>query len=105
MTVPLWAWAATLAVFAVLIVADLVVAREADGNGLRAAAVLSGLWIAAGLAFGGGLWLWRGSAIAGQYFAGYLLEKALSGGNIFVVVLLFASPAVPAARQPRVVAH
>ena len=102
MTVPPWAWAATLAVFAVLIVADLVFSKEADGNGLRAAAVLSGLWIAAGLAFGGVLWLWRGSAIAGQYFAGYLLEKALSVDNIFVFVLLFASLAVPAALQRRV---
>jgi tellurite resistance protein TerC len=102
MTVPLWAWAATLAVFAALIVADLVVTKEADRNGLRAAAVLSGLWITAGLAFGGVLWLWRGSDIAGQYFAGYLLEKALSVDNIFVFVLLFASLAVPAALQRRV---
>jgi tellurite resistance protein TerC len=102
MTVPLWAWAATLAVFGALIVADLVVTKEADGNGLRAAAVLSGLWITAGLAFGGVLWLWRGSAIAGQYFAGYLLEKALSVDNVFVFVLLFASLAVPAALQRRV---
>lgn len=102
MTVPLWAWAATLAVFAALIVADLVVTKEADCNGLRAAAVLTGLWITAGLAFGGVLWLWRGSAIAGQYFAGYLLEKALSVDNIFVFVLLFASLAVPAALQRRV---
>ena len=31
--------------------------KDADGTGLRAAAVLSGLWIAAGLAFGGVLWL------------------------------------------------
>ena len=102
MTVPLWAWAATLAVLAVLIAADLVVTKEADGTGLRAAMVLSGLWITTGLAFGGVLWLWRGPAIAGQYFAGYLLEKALSVDNIFVFVLLFASLAVPAALQRRV---
>jgi tellurite resistance protein TerC len=101
MTVPLWAWIATLAVFAVLICADLFFTRAA-GEGLRGAAVLSGLWIAAGLAFGGVLWLWRGSAVAGQYFAGYLLEKSLSVDNIFVFVLLFASLAVPAALQRRV---
>ena len=95
MTVPLWAWAGTLAVLAVLIAADLVVTRGA-------AMVLSGLWITTGLAFGGVLWLWRGPAIAGQYFGGYLLEKALSVDNIFVFVLLFASLAVPAALQRRV---
>lgn len=33
MTVPLWAWAGTLGVFAVLIAADLVFTKEADGNG------------------------------------------------------------------------
>jgi tellurite resistance protein TerC len=101
MTVPLWAWAATLAVICVLIAADLFLSRG-SGSGLRGAAVLSGLWITAGLAFGGILWLWRGSAIAGQYLAGYLLEKALSVDNIFVFVLLFASLAVPAALQRRV---
>ncbi len=101
MTVPLWAWGATLAVILVLIAADLLLSRGA-GGGLRAAAAMSGLWIAAGLAFGGSLWLWRGPAIASQYFAGYLLEKALSVDNIFVFVLLFASLAVPAQLQRRV---
>jgi tellurite resistance protein TerC len=101
MTVPLWAWGGTLAVICVLIAADLLLGRGAD-RGLRAAAVTSGLWIAAGLAFGGILWLWRGSAIASQYFAGYLLEKALSVDNIFVFVLLFASLAVPAHLQRKV---
>jgi tellurite resistance protein TerC len=46
--------------------------------------------------------LWQGSAIASQYFAGYLLEKALSVDNIFVFVLLFTSLGVPAALQRHV---
>ena len=57
MTMPLWAWAGTLAILAVLIAADLLVTRGTGSTGLRGAAVLSGLWIAAGLAFGGALWL------------------------------------------------
>ena len=93
-------WAAVLAVFAALIAADLVFAKGAEG--LRAAAVLSGLWIAAAVAFGGALWLWQGTAIAGQYFAGYLLEKALSVDNIFVFVVLFASLGLPVRLQRRV---
>jgi tellurite resistance protein TerC len=99
--VPLWAWAATLAVLAVLIAADLVLTRGAD-RGLRAAAVESALWLAAALAFGGVLWLWRGPAIGGQYLAGYLLERALSVDNIFVFVLLFVSLQVPAGLQRRI---
>jgi tellurite resistance protein TerC len=100
MTVPLWGWGAALGVFAVLITADLVLTP--DSGGLRAAAVASGAWITAALAFGGVLWLWRGADTAGQYFAGYLLEKALSVDNIFVFVLLFAALEVPAALQRRV---
>ena len=101
MTVPLWAWLATLAVFAVLIGLDLVFTRNA-GQGLRTSAILSGLWIAAGVAFGGVLWVWQGAGLASQYYAGYLLEKALSVDNIFVFVLLFTSLAIPPAAQRRV---
>lgn len=101
MTVPIWAWIATIAVFGLLIAADLVFTRGRD-QGLRSAALLSALWVAAGLLFGGVLWLWQGPAIAGQYFGGYLLEKALSVDNIFVFVLLFGSLAVPLPLQRRV---
>jgi len=93
-------WAGTVVVFAILMVPDLVLTRNAIG--LRAAAVSSALWIAAALAFGCALWLWRGPFTAGQYFAGYLLEKALSVDNVFVFVMLFASLQVPAALQRRV---
>jgi tellurite resistance protein TerC len=100
-TVPLWAWAATLASLAVLIVVDLVLTRGPE-NGLRAAAVESALWLAAALAFGGVLWLWRGPATGGQYLAGYLLERALSVDNVFVFVLLLVSLSVPAELQRRI---
>lgn len=93
-------WAGPFAVFALLMAVDLGLTRNAVG--LRAAAVSSALWIAAALLFGAALWLWRGPAPAGQYFAGYLLEKALSVDNIFVFVMLFASLQVPPALQRRV---
>ena len=100
-TVPLWAWGATLAVLAVLVVIDLVLTRNGEG-GLRAAAVESALWLAAALAFGAVIWLWRGPATGGQYLAGYLLERALSVDNVFVFVLLFVSLSVPAELQRRI---
>ncbi|HEX3306685.1 MAG TPA: TerC family protein, partial [Streptosporangiaceae bacterium] len=99
--VPLWAWGVTLAVLAVLIVIDLVLTRGPE-NSLRAAAVESGLWFAAALAFGGVLWLWRGPTTGSQYLAGYLLERALSVDNVFVFVLLFVSMRVPAELQKRI---
>jgi hypothetical protein len=43
MSVPLWAWIGTLAVFAALISADLVLTSDTHGSSPRAAAVLSGL--------------------------------------------------------------
>ena len=101
MTMPVRAWAGSLGILAALIAADLSLAKRA-GDGMRAAAVLSALWIGAAVAFGGALWLWRGPAPAGQYFAAYLLEKALSVDNVFVFVLLFASLGVPAPLQRRV---
>jgi tellurite resistance protein TerC len=99
--VPGWAWAATFGVLAALIAADLMLTAK-TGDGLRAAAIESALWLGAALAFGGVLWLWRGPAAGGQYLAGYLLERALSVDNIFVFVLLFASMRVPAALQRRI---
>jgi tellurite resistance protein TerC len=101
MTVPAWAWALTIALFAVLIAADFTLARGSGGR-LRGAGVLSGLWIAAGLGFGALLWWWQGADFAEAYLASYLLEKALSVDNIFVFVLLFASLAVPPGLQRRV---
>jgi tellurite resistance protein TerC len=99
--VPLWAWAATFGVLAVLIAVDLVLMSRI-GDSLRAAAVESALWLGAALAFGGVVWLWRGPVIGSQYVAGYLLERALSVDNIFVFVLLFVSMQVPAALQRRI---
>ncbi|HEX5301590.1 MAG TPA: TerC/Alx family metal homeostasis membrane protein [Streptosporangiaceae bacterium] len=99
--VPVWAWAATFGVLAVLIAADLVLMSRI-GDSLRAAAIESALWLGAALAFGAVVWLWRGPATGSQYLAGYLLERALSVDNIFVFVLLFVSLQVPAALQRRI---
>ena len=61
----------------------------------------SGLWLALGLAFGVVVWTTSGGDRAGEYFAGYLIEKSLSVDNIFVFALLFSYFAVPAAFQHR----
>lgn len=103
MTTPLWAWAAvTAAIVALLAVDLLVVHREPHAVSTREAAVSSAVWVSVGLAFGGLLWLLQGGDRAGQYFAGYLVEKSLSVDNIVVFALLFTYFAVPAALQHRV---
>ena len=53
---------------------------------------------------GFGLVVWRmfGSKAAGEYYAGYVIEKSLAVDNVFVFALIFAAFAVPRAYQHRV---
>jgi len=87
---------------AVMLAVDLFLHRDNHVIGFREAAVWSGIWIAAGLLFGVVLWAWQGGEVAGTYFAGYLIEKALSVDNVFVLALVFTHFAVPAAFQHKV---
>jgi tellurite resistance protein TerC len=48
------------------------------------------------------LWWGWGGAAAGEYYAGFLIEKSLSVDNVFVWALLFSFFAVPPAYQHRV---
>jgi tellurite resistance protein TerC len=81
---------------------DLVLHKDAHEISTREAAVWSAIWIAMGLLFGGVVWLWLGPQAAGEYLAGYLIEKSLSVDNIFVFAVLFVYFAVPKAYQHRV---
>lgn len=47
------------------------------------------LTVGGAAALGAAFWALRGPEIAGQYFAGYLLEQSLSVDNLFVFVLVF----------------
>jgi tellurite resistance protein TerC len=48
------------------------------------------------------VWWLFGAEAAGQYAAGYVIEKSLAVDNVFVFALVFASFAVPRAYQHRV---
>ncbi len=72
--------------------------REAHEVSLREAAAWSAVWITLGLAFGGFLWLTRGSQAGGEYLAGYVIEKSLSMDNVFLFAMLFGYFAVPPGR-------
>jgi tellurite resistance protein TerC len=103
MDVPLFVWAATLgAIGAVLALDLLVLHRDAHEVSMREAAVTSAMWVALGVLFGVGVWAVAGGEPAGEYFAGYLIEKSLSVDNIFVFALIFGYFAVPAQYQHRV---
>ncbi|HUP87000.1 MAG TPA: TerC family protein [Acidimicrobiales bacterium] len=101
--VPLWAWAALVGALGALLVADLLlVHRTAHVVTLRAAAIESAVWITFGLAFGGVLFAWQGGGPAGEYLAGYLIEKSLSVDNVFVWAVIFGYFGVPPKYQFRV---
>jgi tellurite resistance protein TerC len=103
MVFPVWAWVAFGAFILLMLVLDLfVLHRDAKEISFREAAVLSAFWVALGLLFGILVWIWAGPTTAGEYYAGYIIEKALSVDNVFVFALIFAYFAVPVEYQYRV---
>ena len=76
--------------------------RDAHEVRMREAAAWSVVWISLGLAFGGVVFLTRGSQAGGEYLAGYLIEKSLSMDNVFLFAMIFGYFAVPSRFQHRV---
>ena len=103
MVFPVWAWVAFGAFVLLMLVLDLfVLHRDAKEISFREAAVLSAFWVALALLFGILVWIWAGPTTAGEYYAGYIIEKALSVDNVFVFALIFGYFAVPVQYQYRV---
>ncbi len=97
-----FSWALLAALIAALLALDLlVVNRGAHQPTSREALGWVAVWVAAAAAFGGFVWLTRGTTAAGEYAAGYLIEYSLSMDNVFVFALLFGALVVPAAQQHR----
>src|SRR3954471_11354090 len=102
-TVPWWAWVALVAGLAILLVVDLLlVHRTAHVITTKEAAIESAVWISLGLLFGILVAVWLGGKAAGEYYAGFLIEKSLSIDNVFVWAVIFSFFAVPRAYQFRV---
>ena len=100
---PLWLWLALVGAIVVMLVVDLLlVHRTAHVITLREAAIESAVWISLGLAFGVVLLVWQGGPAAGEYYAGFLIEKSLSIDNVFVWAVIFSFFAVPREFQFRV---
>jgi tellurite resistance protein TerC len=103
MDAEIWVWLGFSAFLVVVLALDLFVFhRDPHRVSFREASVASAIWIGLGLAFGVAVLVWQGGEKGGEYFAGYLIEKALSVDNVFVFALLFGYFAVPAEYQHRV---
>jgi tellurite resistance protein TerC len=96
-------WALTIAVIASLALFDYAFhVRGAQPQTLRNAAVWSGIYIGAAVVFGFGVILIAGTSPGIEYFAGYLINEALSVDNLFVLLVLVTSFAVPRIAQQKV---
>jgi tellurite resistance protein TerC len=92
------AWLALIVAIIGLFAFDLFFAHRGDDEiSLRRAAGWSVWWMVVGVAFGLVVLALIGSAEAGSYWAGFLMEKALSLDNVFVIAVLLGTFAVPQA--------
>jgi tellurite resistance protein TerC len=76
--------------------------RKAHVPTLSEAAVWSAIYVGIALLFGAGVWIFGGTTMGAEYFAGYVTEKALSVDNLFVFLVIMTSFKVPRADQQKV---
>ena len=100
---PAWMWLAFMAVVVALLALDLgVLHRDQHEIGVRESLLLSGMYIAVALVFGGWVWWELGPQSGMEYLTGFAVEKSLAMDNVFVIATIFGYFAIPRALQHRV---
>ena len=95
-------WFITCAVILGLFIFDFFAhVRVAHEPTFRESATWSAVYIGLAIAFGFLIWWQWGGEYGGEYFAGYVTEKALSVDNLFVFTVIMASFAVPRMYQQK----
>lgn len=103
MTVSPLIWAITIVVILALLAFDYFFhIRKAHVPTLKEAAAWSTLYVGLAVVFGILVWIFGGTAMGSEYFAGYITEKALSVDNLFVFLIIIASFRVPREDQQKV---
>jgi len=93
----IWWWSGFIAFVVAMLALDLgFFQRKPHKPSLREALVWSMVWVGLALLFNMGLYLWFGPQCALEFFTGYLIEKALSIDNVFVILVILTYLAVPA---------
>ncbi len=101
--VPSWAWwALGIGIITLLLLDVLLVHRKPHEVSFKEAIIESAVWITIGLSFGLVILFWQGGQAAGEYYAGYLIEKSLSIDNVFVWAVILSYFSVPKKYQFRV---
>lgn len=96
-------WGITIVVILGLFVFDFFAhVRTPHEPTFRESGFWSAVYIGLALAFGGVIaWKW-GGAFAGEYYAGFVTEKALSVDNLFIFLIIMSTFAVPRIYQQKV---
>jgi len=93
---PLWMWLGFLGLVTLLLAFDLgVLHRDGHEIEVRESLMLSGFYIALGLAFGGFIWWQLGPQSGFEYLTGFVVEKSLAMDNVFVIAMIFGYLAIP----------
>ena len=103
MDVSILVWALTIGLISLLLIIDLLtVSSKPHEVKLKEAAAWSIFYIGVAIAFG--IWVFQrfGSQSGNEFFAAYLVEKALSVDNLFVFVIILAQFSVPSIYHQRV---
>ncbi|KKB76513.1 membrane protein [Devosia soli] len=100
---PLWMWLGFFSLVVALLAFDLgVLHRDGHEIEVRESLMLSGFYIALGLAFGGFVWWQLGAQSSVEYLTGFVVEKSLAMDNVFVIAMIFGYLAIPRHLQHRV---
>ncbi|MDF2598004.1 MAG: TerC family protein, partial [Methylobacterium brachiatum] len=101
---PLWMWLGFHALVGCLLAFDLgLLHRDKEHEiGVRESLLLTGFYLALGLAFGGWIWWYLGPQAGEEYVTGLVVEKSLSMDNVFVIAMILAALGIPRAAQHRV---
>ena len=96
-------WLVTIAVTIAFFVFEFFAhVRKAHAPSVREASLWSLFYIGLAVLFGIGVGIVSGWTYGGEFFAGYLTEKALSIDNLFVFLIIMTGFAVPRAFQQKV---
>ena len=96
-------WSVIIAVIVGLVLFDyLFNVRRTHTPTLHEAAVWSAAYVGIAILFGVGVWVFGGTTMSVEYFACYVSNEALSIDNLFVVLFIVSSFAVPRIAQQKV---
>jgi len=103
MSIPISFWGVFAAIIASLLALDLGILNKKDEvMSFKKSALISLFYVFISCLFGLFVWYELGAGSASEYYTGFLLEKAMSLDNIFVMSMIFAFFKIPPKYQHRV---